>query len=254
MWVPPVRRLAPGDGAPWQRAPGQLLQAGPQGIAHALDRQPVHTGGGQPAPSPPQGSTSSGHMPSTGQCRPGRSLTRQGPPGGLWVSGAELVDWWPGAPAQRVQSTAGLPVRRARRSRWQRLGPGRWLRLPMKEGWLAVVPAGDRIEGILLVGARRPTSGSTCWRVCSARRSGGGPEPDPEPGPRPGESRSAACGSPGGAHRRCHHPAGERAGGAAGPWLGGSNCGTRLPGNRQAVDQTCFLASAWCGTVTQGAE
>ena len=54
---------------------------------------------------------------------------------------------------------------------WQAAGAeGHWLRLPMKEGWLAVALAGDRIEGHLADGRRRPDIGSICWPACSARR------------------------------------------------------------------------------------
>ncbi|WP_234891589.1 molybdopterin dinucleotide binding domain-containing protein, partial [Aeromonas caviae] len=79
---------------------------------------------------------------------------------GLWCGRGEWrepVDWWARRPLPEGNCTLLASWSESTESLWQRLGAeGHWLRLPMKEGWLAVALAGDRIEGILLVGARRP--------------------------------------------------------------------------------------------------
>lgn len=79
---------------------------------------------------------------------------------GIWCSRGEWrepVDWWARRPLPEGNCTLLASWSESTESLWQRLGTeGHWLRLPMKEGWLAVALAGDRIEGILLVGARRP--------------------------------------------------------------------------------------------------
>ncbi|MDX7844419.1 nitrate reductase [Aeromonas caviae] len=78
---------------------------------------------------------------------------------GLWCGRGEWrepVDWWARRPLPEGNCTLLASWSESTESLWQRLGAeGHWLRLPMKEGWLAVALAGDRIEGILLVGARR---------------------------------------------------------------------------------------------------
>ncbi|MGN4869332.1 molybdopterin dinucleotide binding domain-containing protein [Aeromonas caviae] len=79
---------------------------------------------------------------------------------GLWCGRGEWrepVDWWARRPLPEGNCTLLASWSESTERLWQRLGAeGHWLRLPMKEGWLAVALAGDRIEGILLVGARRP--------------------------------------------------------------------------------------------------
>lgn len=79
---------------------------------------------------------------------------------GLWCGRGEWrepVDWWARRPLPEGNCTLLASWSESTESLWQRLGAeGHWLRLPMKEGWLAVALAGDRIEGILLVGGRRP--------------------------------------------------------------------------------------------------
>ncbi|MGU5528311.1 nitrate reductase [Aeromonas caviae] len=79
---------------------------------------------------------------------------------GLWCGRGEWrepVDWWARRPLPEGNCTLLASWSESTESLWQRLGAeGHWLRLPMKEGWLAVALAGDRIEGILLVGVRRP--------------------------------------------------------------------------------------------------
>ncbi|WP_223953278.1 (2Fe-2S)-binding protein, partial [Aeromonas caviae] len=79
---------------------------------------------------------------------------------GLWCGRGEWrepVDWWARRPLPEGNCTLLASWSESTEILWQRLGAeGHWLRLPMKEGWLAVALAGDRIEGILLVGARRP--------------------------------------------------------------------------------------------------
>ncbi|TFF74336.1 nitrate reductase [Aeromonas taiwanensis] len=80
---------------------------------------------------------------------------------GLWCGRHEWrepVDWWARRPLPEGNCTLLASWSESPAILWQRLGEqGRWLRLPLKEGWLAVALAGDRIEGILLVAARRPS-------------------------------------------------------------------------------------------------
>lgn len=80
---------------------------------------------------------------------------------GLWCGRHEWrepVDWWARRPLPEGNCTLLASWSDSPAILWQRLGEqGRWLRLPLKEGWLAVALAGDRIEGILLVAARRPS-------------------------------------------------------------------------------------------------
>ncbi|WP_043762372.1 nitrate reductase [Aeromonas taiwanensis] len=80
---------------------------------------------------------------------------------GLWCGRHEWrepVDWWARRPLPEGSCTLLASWSESPAILWQRLGEqGRWLRLPLKEGWLAVALAGDRIEGILLVAARRPS-------------------------------------------------------------------------------------------------
>ena len=79
---------------------------------------------------------------------------------GLWCGRRdwrEPVDWWARRPLPEGNCTLLASWSEAPELLWQRLATqGRWLRLPLKEGWLALALAGDRIEGILLVGERRP--------------------------------------------------------------------------------------------------
>lgn len=79
---------------------------------------------------------------------------------GLWCGRhdwREPVDWWARRPLPEGNSTLLASWSDSPQGLWQRLGSkGHWLRLPLKEGWLALALAGDRIEGILLVGERRP--------------------------------------------------------------------------------------------------
>lgn len=79
---------------------------------------------------------------------------------GLWCGRHEWrepVDWWARRPLPEGNCTLLASWSESPAILWQRLGAeGHWLRLPLKEGWLAVALAGDRIEGILLVGGRRP--------------------------------------------------------------------------------------------------
>lgn len=80
---------------------------------------------------------------------------------GLWCGRHEWrepVDWWARRPLPEGNCTLLASWSESPAILWQRLGAeGHWLRLPLKEGWLAVALAGDRIEGILLVAARRPS-------------------------------------------------------------------------------------------------
>ncbi|WP_421245442.1 molybdopterin-dependent oxidoreductase [Aeromonas sanarellii] len=80
---------------------------------------------------------------------------------GLWCGRHEWrepVDWWARRPLPEGNCTLLASWSESPAILWQRLGEqGHWLRLPLKEGWLAVALAGDRIEGILLVAARRPS-------------------------------------------------------------------------------------------------
>ncbi|QXB53119.1 nitrate reductase [Aeromonas sp. FDAARGOS 1415] len=80
---------------------------------------------------------------------------------GLWCGRHEWrepVDWWARRPLPEGNCTLLASWSDSPAILWQRLGEqGHWLRLPLKEGWLAVALAGDRIEGILLVAARRPS-------------------------------------------------------------------------------------------------
>ncbi|WP_421272334.1 molybdopterin-dependent oxidoreductase [Aeromonas taiwanensis] len=80
---------------------------------------------------------------------------------GLWCGRHEWrepVDWWARRPLPEGSCTLLASWSESPAILWQRLGAeGHWLRLPLKEGWLAVALAGDRIEGILLVAARRPS-------------------------------------------------------------------------------------------------
>lgn len=79
---------------------------------------------------------------------------------GLWCGRhdwREPVDWWARRPLPEGNCTLLASWSDSPQGLWQRLGSeGHWLRLPLKEGWLALALAGDRIEGILLVGERRP--------------------------------------------------------------------------------------------------
>ncbi|MDM5121137.1 nitrate reductase [Aeromonas rivipollensis] len=79
---------------------------------------------------------------------------------GLWCGRHEWrepVDWWARRPLPEGNCTLLASWSDSPQGLWQRLGAeGHWLRLPLKEGWLALTLAGDRIEGILLVGERRP--------------------------------------------------------------------------------------------------
>ncbi|MNX86836.1 Nitrate reductase [compost metagenome] len=79
---------------------------------------------------------------------------------GLWCGRHEWrepVDWWARRPLPEGNCTLLASWSDSPEGLWQRLGAeGHWLRLPLKEGWLALALAGDRIEGILLVGERRP--------------------------------------------------------------------------------------------------
>lgn len=79
---------------------------------------------------------------------------------GLWCGRhdwREPVDWWARRPLPEGNCTLLASWSDSPEGLWQRLGAeGHWLRLPLKEGWLALTLAGDRIEGILLVGERRP--------------------------------------------------------------------------------------------------
>ncbi len=79
---------------------------------------------------------------------------------GLWCGRRdwrEPVDWWARRPLPEGNCTLLASWSEAPELLWQRLATqGRWLRLPLKEGWLALALAGDRIEGLLLVGERRP--------------------------------------------------------------------------------------------------
>lgn len=79
---------------------------------------------------------------------------------GLWCGRhdwREPVDWWARRPLPEGNCTLLASWSDSPQGLWQRLGAeGHWLRLPLKEGWLALALAGDRIEGILLVGERRP--------------------------------------------------------------------------------------------------
>ncbi|WP_439842541.1 nitrate reductase [Aeromonas taiwanensis] len=80
---------------------------------------------------------------------------------GLWCGRHEWrepVDWWARRPLPEGNCTLLASWSESPAILWQRLGAeGHWLRLPLKEGWLAVALAGDRIEGLLLVAARRPS-------------------------------------------------------------------------------------------------
>ncbi|MBP4041422.1 molybdopterin-dependent oxidoreductase [Aeromonas sp. SrichE-2G] len=80
---------------------------------------------------------------------------------GLWCGRHEWrepVDWWARRPLPEGNCTLLASWSESPAILWQRLGEqGHWLRLPLKEGWLAVALAGDRIEGILLMAARRPS-------------------------------------------------------------------------------------------------
>ncbi|WP_429110487.1 molybdopterin-dependent oxidoreductase [Aeromonas media] len=79
---------------------------------------------------------------------------------GLWCGRhdwREPVDWCARRPLPEGNCTLLASWSDSPQGLWQRLGSeGHWLRLPLKEGWLALALAGDRIEGILLVGERRP--------------------------------------------------------------------------------------------------
>ncbi|MBL0513114.1 molybdopterin-dependent oxidoreductase [Aeromonas media] len=79
---------------------------------------------------------------------------------GLWCGRhdwREPVDWWARRPLPEGNCTLLASWSDSPQGLWQRLGSeGHWLRLPLKEGWLALALAGARIEGILLVGERRP--------------------------------------------------------------------------------------------------
>ncbi|MCE9958203.1 molybdopterin dinucleotide binding domain-containing protein, partial [Aeromonas rivipollensis] len=79
---------------------------------------------------------------------------------GLWCGRHEWrepVDWWARRPLPEGNCTLLASWSDSPQGLWQRLGAeGHWLRLSLKEGWLALALAGDRIEGILLVGERRP--------------------------------------------------------------------------------------------------
>ncbi|WP_265457615.1 nitrate reductase [Aeromonas salmonicida] len=79
---------------------------------------------------------------------------------GLWLGQqpwGEAVDWWARRPLPEGNCTLLASWSEGPQALWQRLGAaGRWLRLPLKQGWLAVALAQDRIDGLLLVGERRP--------------------------------------------------------------------------------------------------
>lgn len=79
---------------------------------------------------------------------------------GLWLGQqpwGEAVDWWARRPLPEGNCTLLASWSEEPQALWQRLGAaGRWLRLPLKQGWLAVALAQDRIDGLLLVGERRP--------------------------------------------------------------------------------------------------
>lgn len=79
---------------------------------------------------------------------------------GLWLGRrdwGEPLDWWARRPLPEGSCTLLASWSEAPEALWQRLATqGRWLRLPLASGWLAVALAGDRIDGLLLVGERRP--------------------------------------------------------------------------------------------------
>ncbi|MNH10179.1 Nitrate reductase [compost metagenome] len=79
---------------------------------------------------------------------------------GLWLGQqpwGEAVDWWAKRPLPEGNCTLLASWSEGPQALWQRLGTtGRWLRLPLAQGWLAVALVQDRIDGILLVGERWP--------------------------------------------------------------------------------------------------
>ncbi|RQM66783.1 nitrate reductase, partial [Aeromonas hydrophila] len=79
---------------------------------------------------------------------------------GLWLGRRdwdEPLDWWARRPLPEGNCTLLASWSEAPEALWQRLATqGRWLRLPLASGWLAVALAGDRIDGLLLVGELRP--------------------------------------------------------------------------------------------------
>ena len=129
--------------------------------------------GGQPSHRPPWWIPFGPADVQAGRCRPGRS-----PPAGRAL--ARRGDWREGGLAGQAPLPEGNCTLLASWSEsperlWQRLGPRAPAQAAHEGGWLAVALAGDRIEGILLMGSGARTSRSICWPACSARRSRWGP-------------------------------------------------------------------------------
>ena len=152
--------------------------------AHALDRQPVQSGAVNRLIAAVVDPLSGQPMFKQGRVRAEPQPTRWQ---GLWLGRRdwdEPLDWWARRPLPEGSCTLLASWSEAPEALWQRLATqGRWLRLPLASGWLAVALAGDRIDGLLLVGSGARTSRLSCWRACSAPRCRRGPEPDPERGP-----------------------------------------------------------------------
>ena len=125
--------------------------------AHALDRQPVQPGAVNRLIAAVVDPLSGQPMFKQGRVQARAQPTRWQ---GLWCGRhdwREGVDWWaraplPGATAPLLASWSESPERL-----WQRLGAeGHWLRLPLKEGWLAVAPGRGSHRGDPAGGERRP--------------------------------------------------------------------------------------------------